>query len=156
MPKAKSCSESRKSGLIDEIDSIATGCKGDGKCRSIAFSFVLAFVSNLAVDELKIGFSSSVGTDVIENRNEYFVGLSIHLCELNGDKFHFLKNTSGKEIRCLIESAENIAFITLYNRFQLEDVAHEKHLFATESLTLIARISTKNTVDEINDVSSYH
>ena len=98
----------------------------------------------------------AVGAYVVEQADERWVVLSIDLGEFYAYQLEFPEHMCvEKELRG-VEGTQQLSVLITNDGFELEDVAHEKHLLSTEWDVAVSRIDTQHLVDEIDDVGPDH
>ena len=99
-----------------------------------------------------------VHADVFQDVKEVFIILTVHLLELNLHQSHALDGIRlvEEKVICTVQVLQQVFFWPLlHHRRQLEHVAHEDHLLASE-WHVVSECLTHGVVDGIHHVTSYH
>ena len=135
----QNCRFTRKSGkflFVDIVYRVASCSQSDVQVVFLLFQrHIIA-----RVQKLQVGSSGYIGTDVVEYVDKYFVRLPVYFCQFDRHQFHFLEDTSRKEVRIRVEAVDDFPFIIFYDRLQLIYIAYQQKLFPSKRFAHVLRI----------------
>ena len=79
-----------------------------------------------AVEQLQVGTSGLIGTDMVEYGDEVGILLAVHFLQFYGDEAHFLEYFGREEIRRRVVTVQDFSFVRFDNRFQLEYISDKQ------------------------------
>ena len=108
------------------------------------------------VEQLQFGGADGVVADVVQHVDEDFVRLPVHRLQFDGDEVYLAEYPCREEVGSGVEAVQYLAFIPLYDGFQLENVAHKQDLLTAERFAQVAGVDAENAVYGVDDVGAYH
>ena len=145
--------------LVDAVHHITSRCQRDGEVLLRIVHPIVSFRRRLIhphVEELEVGICNLVFADMVENPDECWVRLPVNLGKFHRHKLHLPEHMCRKEIRRLIKTVDDVAFVACDHRLQLKDIPHKQHLLTPKGDSHVSGINPQNTVDKIDDVGPDH
>jgi len=77
------------------------------------------------VQQLQVGCSGGVGTDMVENADKDGISLPVYFLKLDGYQIDLAEYSCREEVWSRVGTVQNLPLVILYDRFQLENVAYQ-------------------------------
>ena len=77
------------------------------------------------VQQLQVGCSGGVGTDMVENANKDGISLPVYFLKLDGYQIDLAEYSCRKEVWSRLGTVQNLPLVILHDRFQLENIAYQ-------------------------------
>ena len=77
------------------------------------------------VQQLQVGCSGGVGTDMVENADKDRISLPVYFLEFDGYQIDLAEYSCREEVWSRVGTVQNLPLVILHDRFQLENIAYQ-------------------------------